>query len=275
MDLMIIYQWILKRIENNTYNDISGNSFEFINNLLKEQLNNAFAVDRKKPLNYLTKRYTSYFKKDVFKRNKGITTFSLESLKPSFESALRKSIANSIQLITFRHEQAKKEVERRFFNFINFGLQKDTSLNDLKSALNINQSKAMNEKHIKSILTDQTHKLNANIDRIIAEKNKAIGCVWHTQEDIKVVGNPSGKYPKVTDVNMHGNHYKRNNIFYVYPKAWAYQRGLIKGDNYESLKDGGVSSAINCRCYLENIYDLRDVPEGHLTKKGIDYINLH
>lgn len=62
---------------------------------------------------------------------------------------------------------------------------------------------------------------------------------WRTSEDERVVGNPSGLYPKPT--LEHGNHYKRN-------------RKIFRWDKPPS--DGHPGEAVGCRCIAVPVIDL-------------------
>lgn len=270
MNYKIIYKWILDKIENNNYKNINENSFNFINEELKSEIEKEFKPT-KKPMNMLNEKYSGYFKKEFLERNKGLDSYSYNDLLPELQQQLQNCVNDSLALIKYRNEQEKIEVEKRFRNFIKNDLNEDTDLNDLKEALKIEETKEKLDKHTLNIIIDQETKMVNNLDRIVALNNGAIGCIWHTMLDIRVVGNPNGLYPKGT--KEHGNHYKRQGVFFAYKSGFAYQQGLLKAKVYEDLEDGGVEKAINCRCFLENIYDLRDVPEEYLSKKGLKYIN--
>lgn len=99
------------------------------------------------------------------------------------------------------------------------------------------------------IARDQTSKMNSSINQV---RQTSIGIeeyIWRTSEDNRVVGDPSGLYPKGNA--MHGNHYIRNGRIY----RW---------DNPPD--DGPPGYAISCRCVAIPIVDrslLKLGPKGY------------
>lgn len=96
----------------------------------------------------------------------------------------------------------------------------------------------------KVIARDQTNKFTS----VLAEARQTdLGIeeyIWRTAEDQRVVGNPSGKYPKVYDPMMHGNHFARNGKIFRWDSP---------------PEDGHPGWAIQCRCYAEPILDMDKV----------------
>lgn len=104
------------------------------------------------------------------------------------------------------------------------------------------------------IARDQTSKMNAYINQV---RQTSIGIeeyIWRTAEDNRVVGDPSGLYPKGNA--MHGNHYVRNGRIY----RW---------DN--PPYDGPPGYAINCRCIAIPIVDRSLLKFGPYGPKGHAY----
>jgi SPP1 gp7 family putative phage head morphogenesis protein len=81
------------------------------------------------------------------------------------------------------------------------------------------------------IARDQTAKINSAVTRARCLDIGAKFYVWRTMEDLRVVGNPIGLYPRGN--KLHGNHYARHGQEF----------------NWESPpSDGHPGHAINCRC---------------------------
>ena len=262
-----ILEWILTHRNNK---NISENELHFIKDYFKNEVKHE--IETKNPKNYLNEKFISFLHKDVYKHNKGLDKFSINKMHPLLLKHVDSTMKDIIDLTRIKDEQLKLELEKRFNHFIRHELQNDTNLQDVKDKVRFNDIKETSSQYRNMVLSDKTHKMNLAIDKAIATENNAFACIWHTQEDKRVVGNPSGLYPKVTNEQAHGNHYKRNNKVFILKNSWAYKQKLVTGDLYEDLADGGVEKAYNCRCYLEYIYDLRDIDEAFLTKKGYDYI---
>jgi len=86
---------------------------------------------------------------------------------------------------------------------------------------------------------DQTKKLTSALTQARQESIGVTEYIWRTSKDERVVGNPSGLYPK--GGKMHGDHFHRNGKKF----KWS-----------EPPADGPPGHAINCRCYAEPIIDL-------------------
>ncbi len=89
------------------------------------------------------------------------------------------------------------------------------------------------------IARDQTSKLTGNLNQIRQEDNGIDEYIWKNSQDNRVVGNPSGKYPKGN--KAHGNHWDREGKTY----RWD-----------DPPPDGHPGVPINCRCYAAPKLDL-------------------
>lgn len=86
----------------------------------------------------------------------------------------------------------------------------------------------------KLIAVDQTNKMHGMITQTRQTSLGIEEYTWQTADDERVVGNPSGLYPKPT--KLHGNHYvRRGKIF-----RWD-----------EPPDDGHPGWAIRCRCHAD------------------------
>lgn len=114
-----------------------------------------------------------------------------------------------------------------------------TLTQQLKEEFNITYERA------KRIARDQTNKMNGNLTQI---RQTGLGIeeyIWRTARDQRVVGNPSGFYPKGNRV--HGNH-------------WEREGKVFRWDT--PPKDGVPGSAINCvlgNIKIDLTYGLRHI----------------
>lgn len=83
------------------------------------------------------------------------------------------------------------------------------------------------------IARDQTAKLNGQMLQARQEDAGITHYIWRTSGDSRVVGNPTGLYPKVSNSRIHGNHYERDGKLF----AWN-----------DPPPDGPPGFGINCRC---------------------------
>lgn len=196
----------------------------------------------------------------LLKHNKGLQSYHIKDLSPKFEREYRKRIEESLALISTQNEENMQKLRHRLLNWV-------TQPNQDKTLAQL--TKIPTNKRTRFILRDQNNKLESALDSIIADNLGAIAMQWKTRNDARVVGNPSGKYPKVTNPKMHGNHWQRKDQFYIIDKRI---RPYVKFKEIADFEDGGAGIAIGCRCYCNYFYDLRDLPRDQLTQKGIDYV---
>lgn len=270
--------WVQERIDKGILDSTSGDLLEEAQGMLRNEISQYFAKQRKGLLvnQRLKRAYSDFYTKDGFKKtNEGISKLKLSDLREDFKKELKKKIATSFNLIKNRDDELKQRLASRFLNWLTIDSEevrgKTASKQSLLNFLDFAKENEIAEDHAKFILEDQTRKMIANFDLMVAEANGAIGGFWKNRGDKRVVGNPSGLYPHGNEA--HGDHWNREGVFYVYKNGWAYQKGYVKGELYENLEDGGVGVAIGCRCRMINVYDLRDVPKEILTKKGKEVVN--
>lgn len=103
---------------------------------------------------------------------------------------------------------------------------------DAKSLAGRIQEVMNTTKHRASVIArDQTAKLNSQMARARQEDAGITHYVWRTAGDQRVVGNPSGLYPKGNA--KHENHFERNGVTY----SWDFKH-----------EDGPPGLPIMCRC---------------------------
>lgn len=271
--------WVQDRIDKDILNSTSADLLQEAMGTLRAEIDKHFQKNRKESVifNYLNKNgYMAYLKHDFKKNNKGLSTYSLKDLRPKFKKQLDQRVQNSFNWIKNKDDELKQKLASKFMSWVTIDSEdtrgSTTSKQSLLNFLDFAKENDIAEEHALFVLRDQASKMRASFDMIVAEENGAIGGVWINRGDKRVVGNPDGLYPYGN--KAHNDHWDRGGKFFIFKNSWAYQKGFVKGEKYEDLEDGGVGVAINCRCRLEMIYDLRDVPIENLTKKGKELINV-
>lgn len=268
--------WIVDRIERGIFDTTSAKTLQNGVEVLRGEFDEwVEKQDKLKTIRgFIKKGYNDFLDNRVYKDNKGITKASINDLKPKFKKRLENRILNSFQLIKNKDEETKNALASRFLNYVTIDSKevrgKGAGEKSFLDFMEFAKEMGIDENHALFILEDQTRKLTSELNQIVAKENGAIGCIWKTRRDKRVVGNPDGLYPEGN--KAHNDHYERENKFFVYKDGWAYKQGLIKGEIYDNLEDGGVGVAIGCRCWVVNIYDLFDVPSENLTKKGAKFL---
>lgn len=221
----------------------------------------------------------SIWKKEAKFEGAAIQGWGLNDLKPKVANELKKRTEFSLNLITQTNEKHKAILKERLFGILSNNT--DVSPEAMAKALNIDSEAKKVIKHQQSIINDQTTKFEATLSRIEAEMGGAFAFTWRTRFDLAVVGNPQGKYPNGNA--LHGDHYAREKQVYfmkdAFPNSWVYKYDLVKINalKWDDFKDGLPGMPINCRCWANYIYDLRELPadilKKILTKQGKKYIN--
>lgn len=162
------------------------------------------------------------------------TTTELDTL-----NALREVfIAENVELIKTISPQYFQDLTQAIS--ANFRGQPQKSAKSL--AGRIQDIAGISDRRARFIARDQTAKVTSAMAHTRSQALGADKYIWRSAEDQRVVGNPSGLYPKPT--RGHGNHFKRNGKTYFYNKPFA---------------DGLPGQAFGCRCVGEPVIDISKI----------------
>lgn len=110
------------------------------------------------------------------------------------------------------------------------------------------------------VMIDQSHKLIANIDNIIATSNNAIAAEWHS-------------HWRQAGYDYREDHKERDKLVYLIRGNWAQKNGYVKAGSagyLDAITQPGEE--VFCRCYVTYLYNLRSIPEDMLTQKGRKFL---
>ena len=157
---------------------------------------------------------------------------------PVVAGELELAITQNVDLIKSISNQHFGEVGRAVLdNYRGVPQVGDVSLTErLQKIGGISQNRA------KFIARDQTAKLTGSLNQIRQADNGIEEYIWHNAGDRRVVGNPSGLYPRGNRV--HGDHWDREGKKF----KWS-----------EPPHDGHPGHAPNCRCYAAPVLDLEKI----------------
>lgn len=117
----------------------------------------------------------------------------------------------------------------------------------------------VSKKRATLIARDQTQKLSASIDKTRQEEIGIKMYVWRTAEDQRVVGNPSGLFPKGN--SRHGDHYAMSKVYCSWSDNTVYSKD--KGNTWLKRKPEMPKTIpgwdIQCRCYASPVIDLDEI----------------
>lgn len=190
------------------------------------------------------------------KYHSGIASFDIRQIDPRLRSVLNARIVASAQLIKLHREENILKILQRFSGWatsIPAGGSRKVDRRETKREIAKSFYELPFEERRLSI--DQGHKLLAAINQTIAEGAGAIAVRWRHIHQAGYNGRPA--------------HETRDNKIYALRGNWAIKAGLMKkGHNpyYEDTEQ--VAEAPYCRCFTVALYDLNDLPEDMLTRKG-------
>lgn len=192
----------------------------------------------------------------VVRTHKSIPQFTIDKVRPELRNQLDKSIMASANLIKLNREEAVQKTLRRFSGWA-------TAIPEGGGIVDKIETKETIIKALKSlpyverrVLIDQGHKLTAALNNIIATGGGAIAVIWHS-------------HWKQAGYDYREDHRERDGEIYMIPNNWALEQGLVKlggHKNYDTITAFGEE--VNCRCYGQYLYNLRDLPKEMLTEKG-------
>ena len=205
-------------------------------------------------------RISFFKKKRELKESLGIKGYHLKDLNKDFQKTYNRFSLSAINLIKSQCDEYKLRLKRKFVDWLTLQ-QAGGSKENLRDMI-----KLPHTKKIRFIERDQTSKMQSTLELITATHFNSLCFEWKTKRDNRVVGNPTGLYPKGNE--RHGDHYHRNGKFYYFKsqKRLLIEAG-VKLSSFEGTaedlieKDGYVGQAIGCRCRARHIYRIADLPK--------------
>ena len=188
--------------------------------------------------------------------SKNVSKYDLDKLKPSLRSELDRRIMASANIIKYNREDSINNTLRRFEGWAT-SIPKGGSdaVNKVEDKKAIRKSLGKLPFEQRRVIIDQTHKLVANINNIVAVDSGAIAARWHS-------------HWKEEGYNYRKDHKARDGVIYLIRNSWAKEKGYIKAINGYTDEITAVGEEVFCRCNYVYIYSLRQLPEEFLTAKG-------
>ena len=194
----------------------------------------------------------------------GVSRYTIEKLKPSLRMQLQRQILASANLIKFNRSEALSTTLRRFQGWATAQPKGGSrAVNVKKEKESIRKPLARLDFIERRVAIDQTHKLIANINEIVAVDGGAIAATWHSKW-------------KQINYDYREDHKERDKCIYAIRDSWAMQKGFMKAGNdgyTDEITQPGEE--VYCRCHYGYIYTLKKLPKAMLTKKGQEALALN
>jgi hypothetical protein len=195
----------------------------------------------------------------ILRYHQGVPEFNLKQLAPKLRPLLDQRLMANANLIKNNRTIAIEQTNRRFAGWatsIPAGGSKAVDKREVKSS--IRKALAALPFEERRVLIDQGHKFVSDLNNVIALDNRAIAAEWHSH--FRQVG-----------YNYRPDHKERDGKFYAIRGNWALAQGFMKAvDGHYTDTITKPGEEVFCRCSYRYIYNLRDLPEMMLTKKGIE-----
>lgn len=193
----------------------------------------------------------------ALKLSPGVSRYTLERIRPALRGELDRAIMASADLIRLNKQQAVAKTLQRFAGWASSipkggaaELDKVKQKGEIRKAL---RSLPFEERRV---IIDQSHKLTASINRIVAVDSGAIAAVWHS-------------HWRQAGYDYRPDHKDRDDQVYLIRGSWADKAGLVKpGAAGYTDKITQPGEEVFCRCTYQYLFALRRLPEGMLTAKG-------
>jgi hypothetical protein len=191
----------------------------------------------------------------LLRRHKKIQPWAAERLMPEARAELERRIYAATDLIRLNRKEAVAKTLQRFKGWVTAvppGGLPDPEIRPIRRDL----SKAALETRFiaRRVAVDQTDKMLANVNDIIATGAGAIAGTWDATWEIERKHRPE--------------HAARHGLTYAIRNSWADREGLMSHPLGYTDEHDMPAWLINCRCDYIYLYELADLPPEMLTAKG-------
>ena len=188
--------------------------------------------------------------------NKDVTRFTVDRLTPKLRQELDRRILASVNLIKFNREESISNMLRRFSGWAtSIPIGGTDIVNKREEKKQVKKSLGMLPFKERRVIIDQTHKLIANINDIVATDNGAIAAKWHSNW-------------RQSNYNYREDHKELDENIYLIKDSWAQKDGYVKPKNGYTTDVVAPGEAVYCRCRYKYLYRVSQLPDEMVTQKG-------
>ena len=188
--------------------------------------------------------------------SKDVTRFTVDRLKPKMRAELDRRILASVNLIKFNREESISNMLRRFSGWAtSIPIGGSDTVDKREEKKQVKKSLGMLPFKERRVIIDQTHKLIANINEIVALDNGAIAAQWHSNW-------------RQANYNYREDHRELDENIYLIKDSWAQKEGYVKPKNGYTTDVVAPGEAVYCRCRYKYLYRVSQLPDEMVTQKG-------
>lgn len=183
--------------------------------------------------------------------------WTIERMRPQLRAELSRRIAASANLIKLDREASIQRTLSRFAGWASSVPPGGTRAVDRRAEAEAVRRGIAGLPFVeRRVVIDQSHKLAAALDDIIARDEGAVAAVW------RHVRPQPGYDPRP-------EHVARDGHWFLLRDSWAHRDGLVKPGRDGYLDDvDQPGEKIFCRCWAKYVYGLDRLPPSMLTSKG-------
>ena len=188
--------------------------------------------------------------------SKDVTRFTVDRLKPKMRAELDRRILASVNLIKFNREESISNMLRRFSGWAtSIPIGGSDTVDKREEKKQVKKSLGMLPFKERRVIIDQTHKLIANINEIVALDNGAIAAQWHSNW-------------RQANYNYREDHRELDENIYLIKDSWAQKEGYVKPKNGYTTDVVAPGEEVYCRCRYKYLYRVSQLPDEMVTQKG-------
>jgi hypothetical protein len=194
----------------------------------------------------------------LMKVHEGISRFTIAQVKPELRAELQRRILASANLITLNRDASIARTLQRFAGWASSVPPGGTAVADRRAIKKtVRKGIAGLPFEERRVIIDQSMKLVAAVNDIIATDGGAIAGQWHHIRSFP------GYTPRP-------EHVARDGKYFLLRGSWAHKDGLVKPDRSNGFIDDveRVGELPYCSCSMRFVYALQDLPREMLTSKG-------
>jgi len=193
----------------------------------------------------------------ALKIHREVSRFTLQRIAPQLRAELDRRIVASADLIKLNRTKAVEETIQRFSGWAtSIPVGGSRSADKPETKAKVRKALAQLPFEERRVLIDQGQKFTASINETVAVGGGAIAGIWQSRW-------------RQAGYDYREDHKERDGLYFIVRGNWAMERGLMKpaGRQYiDEIERPG--ERVFCRCAYRFVFNLRDLPEDMLTKKG-------
>jgi hypothetical protein len=188
---------------------------------------------------------------------RNVPRYTRSNLSIAAQEEVHKKVISSIALIRLNREEAVAITQRRLAGWLS-SIPPDGEVpkNEIPQIAKALKQLPYVERRV---IIDQGHKLVSSIEDVVNRESGAIAGIWHS-------------HVHQAGYDFRPTHAARDKKIYLLRGCWADIEGLVKPIYGYTDEMTMPAEEVNCRCYYQYVFSLKDLPPEMLTQKAKDML---